>query len=137
MARAHVMNGHPELAWKIYMDMDTSHNAILLLKQMANDCYRKGFFFTAFKCFDILMRLDSEFDNQYHRGKIGSAVGVFQMTIVRKESKDNFDEMMSMLSSMADDPEVQHIMRVMNNWVQENDIDKYPYSLINQLIHST
>ena len=77
MARAHVMNGNADRAWKIYMDMDTSNDAILLLKQIANDCYRKGLFFYSLKCFDILMRLDSDLDNQYMRGKIGAAVGVF------------------------------------------------------------
>lgn len=117
------MNNHPEEAWKIYMDMDTSNDAILLLKQVANDCYRKGFFYHSLKCFDILMRLDNDVDNQYMRGKIGAAVGVFQMMIVRKASRDQFLEMMSLLSSMSGDQEVDHVLKVMRNWMQEHNYD--------------
>jgi intraflagellar transport protein 56 len=69
------MNGKPEMAWKIYMDMDTSSDAIKLLSQVANDCYRRGFFFYSLKCFDILSRLDSDVDNQYYQAKIGASVG--------------------------------------------------------------
>ena len=123
MARAHVMNGNADKAWKIYMDMDTSNDAILLLKQIANDCYRKGLFFYSLKCFDILMRLDSDLDNQYMRGKIGAAVGVFQMMIVRKASRDEFNEMMNMMASMSGDPEVDQIIMVMTKWIRENDYE--------------
>lgn len=70
------MNGKPDQAWKVYMDMDTSNDAITLLKYVANDCYRRGFFTYSLKCFDILTRLDSDTDNQYYLAKIGSAVGI-------------------------------------------------------------
>jgi intraflagellar transport protein 56 len=75
LARTFIMNGKPDMAWKVYMDMDTSNDAITLLKYVANDCYRSGFFPYALKCFDILTRLDSDADNQYYLAKIGSAVG--------------------------------------------------------------
>lgn len=117
------MNGHPELAWKIYMEMDTSNDAISLLKQVANDCYRRGFFYFALKSFDILSRLDTDLDNQHQVAKLGAAVGVFQMMIVRKASRDQFDETMMILSNMAGDPEVDHILRVMRKWAQENAYD--------------
>lgn len=123
MARSHVMNGHPELAWKIYMEMDTSNDAITLLKQVANDCYRKGFFFYSLKCFDILSRLDTDLDNQHQIAKLGAAVGVFQMMIVRKASRDQFDDMMNILENMPGDPEVEQILRVMRKWAQENAYD--------------
>lgn len=105
------------------MEMDTSNDAISLLKQYANDCYRRGFFFFALKSFDILSRLDTDLDNQHQVAKLGAAVGVFQMMIVRKASRDQFDETILILSSMAGDPEVDHILKVMRKWAQENAYD--------------
>lgn len=69
------MNGKPDMAWKVYMDMDTSNDAITLLKYIANDSYRRGFFSNALKCFDILAKLDSDVDNAYYQARVGAAVG--------------------------------------------------------------
>lgn len=120
LARVYIMNNKPESAWRVYMEMDTSNDAINLLKYIANDCYRKGFFVHALKCFDILSRLDADIDNRYHTAKIGAAVGVFQMAIVRKATKDQFEEMLGLLSQMSRDPEVDHILRTMKRWAQDN-----------------
>lgn len=120
LSRVFIMNGRPEQAWRLYMEMDTSNDAIKLLRYIANDCYRRGIFTYALKCFDLLLRLDSDQSGQYYMAKIGAAVGVFQMAIVRKATRDQFDEMMQSLAPMARDPEVDHIIRTMRKWAMDN-----------------
>jgi Tfp pilus assembly protein PilO len=47
-------------------------------------------------------------------------LGVFQMAIVRRASRDQFEEMLSMMSQMPKDAEVDHILRTMRRWASEN-----------------
>lgn len=62
-------------------------------------------------------------DNQHHAAKIGAAVGVFQMMIVRKASRDQFDDMISILENIPGDPQVAMILRTMRKWAEENAYD--------------
>lgn len=43
------------------------------------------------------------------------------MAIVRKSTKDQFEEMLMFLSKMNSDPEVDHILRTMKKWAVENN----------------
>lgn len=101
LARVYVMNGEPNSAWQLYLDMDTSNDSLILMNQIANDCYRKGFFVISLKAFDMLCRLDSENEQMHHQGKLGAAVGVFQMVITRKATAEQFEDMIIILKNTS------------------------------------
>lgn len=42
------------------------------------------------------------------------------MAIVRRASRDQFEEMLAMLSQMHRDAEIDHILRTMTRWAQDN-----------------
>jgi intraflagellar transport protein 56 len=45
------MNGKPAVAWKMYIEMETSVDSFTLLQLIANDCYQMGHFFYSAKAF--------------------------------------------------------------------------------------
>lgn len=44
---ADIMNKKPQLAWKLYLKMETSADSFNLLQLIANDCYKVSFLFRA------------------------------------------------------------------------------------------
>merc|ERR1712170_178935 len=124
LARVYVMNGEPNSAWQLYLDMDTSNDSLILMNQIANDCYRKGFFVISLKAFYMLCRLDSENEQQLFQGKLGAAVGVFQMVITRKATAEQFEDMLSILKNTTGidkDPAVDQILSTIRKWCLENN----------------
>lgn len=90
LSRCYIMNQKPHLAWEIYINMDTSNDSLALLNLIANDCYKMGQFYYSVKAFDVLERLDP--DPEFWEGKRGAAIGVFQMVVANKESKERLVE---------------------------------------------
>lgn len=45
LAKAFILNGKPEEAWALYMEMDTSNDALFFLQYIANEYYKQGNFF--------------------------------------------------------------------------------------------
>jgi len=125
MARAYVMNGEPNSAWQLYLDMDTSNDSLILMNQIANDCYRKGFFTISLKAFDMLCRLDAENETMHHQGKLGAAVGVFQQVITRKATPEQFEDMINIMkntnNNLDKDPAVEQILMTIRSWCIENN----------------
>jgi intraflagellar transport protein 56 len=125
LARVYVMNEEPNSAWQLYLDMDTSNDSLILMNQIANDCYRKGFFPIALKAFDMLCRLDSENENLHHQGKLGAAVGVFQQVIIRKATPEQFEDMINIMkntnNNIDKDPAVEQILKTARGWCVENN----------------
>lgn len=125
LARVYVMNEEPNSAWQLYLDMDTSNDSLILMNQIANDCYRKGFFPIALKAFDMLCRLDSENENLHHQGKLGAAVGVFQQVIIRKATPEQFEDMINIMkntnNNIDKDPAVEQILATVRGWCVENN----------------
>ena len=120
------MNGEPNSAWQLYLDMDTSNDSLILMNQIANDCYRKGYFVISLKAFDMLCRLDSENEQMHHQGKLGAAVGVFQMVITRKATAEQFEDMINILKNTSTagiekDPAVDQILKTIRDWCQQNN----------------
>lgn len=76
------MNGKGQLAWDLYVKMDTSPESINLLQLIGNVCYKVGDFWYAAKAFDMLDRMDST--PEYWEGKRGACCGTFQCIVANK-----------------------------------------------------
>jgi intraflagellar transport protein 56 len=120
LARTFIMNGKPNLAWEIYINMETSTESFTLLQLIANDSYKMGHFYYSVKAFDILERLDS--DIEYSEAKRGATVGVFQMVVAGKESKDHLAEVLGMLKNSGNNPQVEYIFKVIKKWGKDNGL---------------
>lgn len=80
-----IMNKKPQLAWDLYLKMDTTTESFNLLQLMANDCYKVGEFWYAAKAFDMLERMDPSPENW--EGKRGACCGTFQYIVAEKQPK--------------------------------------------------
>jgi len=119
LARCYVMNGNPRSAWELYLKMTSSSESFNLLQLIANDSYRMGHFLYAAKAFDVLERLDP--DPEYWEGKRGACVGVFQLMIAGKASRDDLQDVLSMIRNTSN-PQVEYIVRIIKKWCKENNI---------------
>lgn len=111
------MNGKARLAWELYMSMETSGESFALLQIIANDCYKMGEFYISAKAFDVLERLDP--NPEYWEGKRGACVGLFQMIIAQKESKELLQDILMLLRN-TNNPQVEYITRTIVKWAKEN-----------------
>lgn len=112
LARCHIMNNSPDLAWKLYEDLDSSDHALSMLYVIANDCYRSGNFFHAARAFDLLERVDPS--AEISEGKCGACVGHFQLVVANLEPAESIRDVVSMLRSS--DIDVEPILRIIKNW---------------------
>jgi intraflagellar transport protein 56 len=119
LARCYVMNGNPRSAWELYLKMNSSNHSFNLLQLIANDSYRMGHFLYAAKAFDVLERLDP--DPEYWEGKRGSCVGVFQQVIAGKASKDDLQDVVTMVRNTSN-PQVEYIVRIIRKWSKDHNI---------------
>jgi intraflagellar transport protein 56 len=119
LARCYIMNGNPRSAWELYLKMTSSNESFNLLQLIANDCYRMGHFLFAAKAFDVLERLDD--DPEHWEGKRGACVGVFQLLIAGKASKDDLQDALSMLRNTSN-PQVEYIVRIIKKWCKDNSV---------------
>ncbi|NXG32572.1 IFT56 protein, partial [Dromaius novaehollandiae] len=119
LARCYIKNKKPQLAWKLYLKMETSGESFSLLQLIANDCYKMGQFYYSAKAFDVLERLDS--NPEYWEGKRGACVGVFQMILAGREAKETLQEVLHLLRSTGN-PQVEYIIRIMKKWAKENRV---------------
>lgn len=79
------MNKKSQLAWDLYLKMDTTTESFNLLQLIANDCYKVGEFWYAAKAFDVLERMDPSPENW--EGKRGACCGVFQCIVAERQPK--------------------------------------------------
>lgn len=80
-----IMNKKPQLAWELYLKMDTTTESFNLLQLIANDCYKVGEFWYAAKAFDMLERMDPSPENW--EGKRGACCGTFQYIVAEKQPR--------------------------------------------------
>lgn len=80
-----IMNKKAELAWELYLKMDTSTESFNLLQLIANACYKVGEFWYAAKAFDMLERMDP--NPEHWEGKRGACCGTFQYIVAEKLPK--------------------------------------------------
>jgi len=116
LAKSYIVNGKPELAWNLYLEMDTSNETLSLLKLIGNDCYKFGCFYYSLKAFDILERLDNE---EYVAAKVGATVGIFKDFLTSKESHERLEEALQILKASGSHPNIDHVIRVIDNVVNE------------------
>jgi len=119
LARCYIMNGNPRSAWDLYLKMTSSNESFNLLQLIANDCYKMGHFLYAAKAFDVLERLDP--DPEYWEGKRGACVGVFQMLIAGRASKEDLQDALSMIRNTSN-PQVEYIVRTIKKWCKDNNV---------------
>ncbi|NWV44113.1 IFT56 protein, partial [Grantiella picta] len=119
LARCYIMNKKPQLAWKLYLKMETSGDSFNLLQLIANDCYKVGQFYYSAKAFDVMERLDN--NPEYWEGKRGACMGVFQMIIAGREAKDTLREVLHLLKSTGNS-QADYIIRIMKKWAKENRV---------------
>jgi len=118
LCRCYIMTGSPKNAWDLYNKMETSADSFTLLQLIANDCYRMGHFLYAAKAFDVLERLDPE--EEFWNGKRGACIGVFQMVVAGKLTRENLMEAIDMLKANDNIPQVEYEVKVMKKWAREN-----------------
>ncbi|KAF6727244.1 Intraflagellar transport protein 56 [Oryzias melastigma] len=116
LARCYIMNQKGQLAWELYLKMGTPFS---LLQLIANECYKMGQFYYAAKAFDALEKLDP--DSNYWEGKRGACVGVFQLIVANKESKETLKEVLALLRDSGN-PQVEYIIRTMRKWAKDNRV---------------
>lgn len=64
-----IMNKKPQLAWKLYLKMETSGESFNLLQLIANDCYKVSLLF-----FKKKKKLDQSFSMILHLGALELSV---------------------------------------------------------------
>lgn len=121
LCRCYIMNGKPQKAWNLYVNMESGQDTFSLLTLIANECYKMGAFFYSAKAFSILERLDS--DPDLFEGKRGACVGVFQQVVAGVENKDSLKEVVKMLRSSPSNPQVEYITRIIKKWGMENGVN--------------
>ncbi|XP_051568194.1 intraflagellar transport protein 56-like [Myxocyprinus asiaticus] len=119
LARCYIMNQKARQAWELYLRIETSSDSFSLLQLIANDCYKMGQFYYAAKAFDALERLDQ--NPEYWEGKRGACVGIFQLILASRESRETLREVLPMLRSTGN-PQVEYIIRIMKKWAKDNRV---------------
>ena len=120
LARCYMMNGKPQMAWELYLRLETSAESFNLLQLIANDCYRLGHFWFSAKAFDMLERLDPS--PEHWEGKRGACVGAFQMVVAGRQPKELLTDVISLLRNTANS-QVETIIRSMKRWAKDNRIN--------------
>ncbi|XP_076680325.1 tetratricopeptide repeat domain 26 isoform X1 [Andrena cerasifolii] len=119
LAHCYIMNKKSQLAWDLYLKMDTSPESFNFLQLIANDCYKVGEFWYAAKAFDMLERMDPSPENW--EGKRGACCGTFQYIVAEKQPKELLADVIQLLKNTMNS-QVEQIIRVMRKWGKDNRI---------------
>ncbi|KAL0129426.1 hypothetical protein PUN28_001595 [Cardiocondyla obscurior] len=120
LSYCYIMNKKAELAWELYLKMDTSAESFNLLQLIANACYKVGEFWYAAKAFDMLERMDPS--PEHWEGKRGACCGTFQYIVAEKLPKELLSEVIQILKNTSNS-QVDQIIRVMRKWGKENRVN--------------
>uniref|UniRef100_H3GKM8 Intraflagellar transport protein 56 n=1 Tax=Phytophthora ramorum TaxID=164328 RepID=H3GKM8_PHYRM len=120
LSRCYINNGRAAQAWELYLKVENSQTAFVLLKQIANDCYKAQQFFYAAKAFDVLERLDP--DPEYWEGKRGACLGFFRQVATGHENESGAtlahrcDEALKLLGNSKNVLEATKLVTVIRKW---------------------
>ncbi|XP_014484026.1 PREDICTED: intraflagellar transport protein 56 [Dinoponera quadriceps] len=120
LSYCYIMNKKAELAWELYLKMDTSTESFNLLQLIANACYKVGEFWYAAKAFDMLERMDPS--PEHWEGKRGASCGTFQYIIAEKQPKELLSDVIQLLKNTSNS-QVEQIIRVMRKWGKDNRVN--------------
>lgn len=120
LSYCYVMNKKAELAWELYLKMDTSTESFNLLQLIANACYKVGEFWYAAKAFDMLERMDPS--PEHWEGKRGACCGTFQYIVAEKLPKELLSDVIQLLKNTSNS-QVDQIIRVMRKWGKDNRVN--------------
>ncbi|CAL1683136.1 unnamed protein product [Lasius platythorax] len=120
LSYCYVMNKKAELAWELYLKMDTSTESFNLLQLIANACYKVGEFWYAAKAFDMLERMDPS--PEHWEGKRGACCGTFQYIVAEKLPKELLSDVIQLLKNTSNS-QVEQIIRVMRKWGKDNRVN--------------
>ncbi|XP_072760849.1 intraflagellar transport protein 56 [Anoplolepis gracilipes] len=120
LSYCYVMNKKAELAWELYLKMDTSTESFNLLQLIANACYKVGEFWYAAKAFDMLERMDPS--PEHWEGKRGACCGTFQYIVAEKLPKELLSDVIQLLKKTSNS-QVEQIIRVMRKWGKDNRVN--------------
>ncbi len=118
LAKSFIRNGKPELAWNLYLEMDTSNEIVGFVSLIANECYSSEYFFFALKAFDILERLDN---NDYTDAKLGSAAGVFKDFLTNKLLINQMEESVQILRAGVKNARVEDLLKTIEPFLGEEE----------------
>ncbi|EFN62089.1 Tetratricopeptide repeat protein 26 [Camponotus floridanus] len=120
LSYCYIMNKKAELAWELYLKMDTSAESFNLLQLIANACYKVGEFWYAAKAFDMLERMDPS--PEHWEGKRGACCGTFQYIVAEKLPKELLSDVIQLLKNTSNS-QVEQIIRVMRKWGKDNRVN--------------
>ncbi|XP_015509305.1 intraflagellar transport protein 56 isoform X1 [Neodiprion lecontei] len=120
LSYCYIMNKKAQLAWELYLKMETSNESFNLLLLIANTCYKVGEFWHAAKAFDMLERMDPS--PEHWEGKRGACCGTFQYIVAGKQPKELLPDVIQLLRN-TNNSQVEQISRVMRKWGKDNRIN--------------
>ncbi|XP_046736835.1 intraflagellar transport protein 56 isoform X2 [Diprion similis] len=120
LSYCYIMNKKAQLAWELYLKMETSNESFNLLQLIANTCYKVGEFWHAAKAFDMLERMDPS--PEHWEGKRGACCGTFQYIVAGKQPKELLPDVIQLLRN-TNNSQVEQISRVMRKWGKDNRIN--------------
>ncbi|XP_029169926.1 intraflagellar transport protein 56 [Nylanderia fulva] len=120
LSYCYIMNKKAQLAWELYLKMDTSTESFNLLQLIANACYKVGEFWYAAKAFDMLERMDP--NPEHWEGKRGACCGTFQYIVAEKLPKELLSDVIQLLKNTSNS-QVEQIIRVMRKWGKDNRVN--------------
>ncbi|XP_076866288.1 intraflagellar transport protein 56-like isoform X7 [Brachyhypopomus gauderio] len=116
-----IMNGKVCKAWELYLTLDPLvEDTFRLLELIANDCYKMGHFYISAMAFGVLEQLYP--NPAYFAGKIGACVGVFQLVLARRESRQALRKVLSLLLENSRHKDVDKIISVVTKWANDHRI---------------
>jgi len=95
--------------------------------------YKIGEFYYAAKAFDVLERLDPNLE--YWEGNRGAGVGLFQLIVSNKESKDKLREIVLLLRN-SNNPQIEYIIKKLKRNVNKKNYQN-PYILLKKIKKNT
>lgn len=121
LTRCYIMNNKPDLAWNLYITIESHLVAIYILNFIAHEFYRMGHFYYSFKAFVFLEKFSPSLDNS--KGKISSAIGVFFLLQQGKIEAEKLQEVIHYLCDGPATEEVNKAIKAFKNWGKANAIN--------------
>ncbi|DAZ96853.1 TPA: hypothetical protein N0F65_008284 [Lagenidium giganteum] len=118
LARCYIRNQrNVGLAWELYLKLESTTDALRLLKLIGNEFYTNSEFYFAAKAFDVLERLDP--DPEYWEAKRGACMGYFQQVAqsVQPFNISRNDDVLKLLANSKHHLEATDVAASVRKWL--------------------